>query len=156
MMTRIERRDQEGDVPEAPFVVSEVAVPSRARRVVLVTLGLSVAGALFGAVASAVAGTVWLWSASVGVFVDALVVAASVGGALGAVLGPAAGWLLLRRVPLGVAVIGTTLGATLGGAIGAVTGAQPIVTAVAGFILAAVGLRWRYGYEGAGVSRRRE
>jgi hypothetical protein len=94
-------------------------------RVVLVTLGLAVAGSVFG-------GAVAAASLAVGIFVTtgflgphdviALTPAAMIGAVLGALVGPAAGWLLLRNVPIRAAVTWTTLGAFLGGVLGWVTG----------------------------------
>src|SRR5690242_20736353 len=93
----------------------------RARRILLVTVGL----AIFGAVAGAIAGA---FVAALGVAlkqgplgpVDFAVAAmgALFGAPLGAVLLPVAGWLLMRRVPLGRAMLGTMLGTNAGGLIG--------------------------------------
>lgn len=125
------------------------------KRVLAVTGGLVVAGALFGAVA-AVAGLAVL-SIFYGDFPDALGLGAGAlaGAALGAVSAPAAGWLLLRRVPLGKAIAWTTLSTVLGGvagwgiqSVGRVTQNRietALIGALAGFILAAVVLRVRAG-----------
>lgn len=124
--------------------VGIVTTHGRGRRVAAVTLALGVAGAIFGAVASAVACMIWLWSLAQHVDAEALAVAAAVGGVCGAVLGPAGAWLLLRRVPLGVAVLGTTFGAIVGGALGSIIQSRPLESAVAGFLLAGMVLRWCY------------
>ena len=91
---------------------------SRAYRILAVTVGLIVAGAVFGGVAGAVAlGIVVALTDRIASAFDfgMLAFAALFGAIVGAVAAPAAGWLLLRRVPLGRAVGWTTLGAVTGG-----------------------------------------
>ena len=110
------------------------------------TGALAVAGAVFGALASALAVTIWLAPRGDLHFgTDVLLFAALVGGALGAVLGPAAAWLLLRRVPVGRAVLGTTAGAFAGGLVSAALQIHAVLGAVVGFTAAALILRGRAG-----------
>jgi hypothetical protein len=117
----------------------------RTLRVVQITAGLAVAGAVFGALAAAIACAVWLtvdFGAPTAVHeLQILAWAGAVGGVLGAALGPAAAWLLLRRVPLGRAVLGATGGAVVGGAGAALAGGFPPGGAVLGLIVAAALLR---------------
>jgi hypothetical protein len=91
---------------------------TRATRILAVTAGLVVAGAVFGAVAGAVAfGIVVLLArqTTAGSALGMLAFPAFFGAVIGAVAAPTAGWLLLRTVPLGRAVGWTTLGAVTGG-----------------------------------------
>jgi len=88
-------------------------------RIVVVTIGLAVAGAAFGGIAGAVTlGTVLVLSQG---FIEApriLLAGATMGALLGAGCAPLAGWLVLRHVPLGPAFGGLTLGTTVGGVVG--------------------------------------
>jgi hypothetical protein len=116
-----------------------------------VTLGLSVAGAVFGAGAGATA----LAIASVfsqdflllGGFRGLVVVPMVIGAVLGAICAPVAGWWLLRDVPLGRMFLGLSLGTILGGVVGwflpgfANPVVQPVVTAAVGFLASAFTLR---------------
>jgi hypothetical protein len=122
-------------------------------RAVAVTIGLSVAGAAFGAVAGATALAIaLLWSEGLGLFSASriLLLPALIGAVLGAVCAPLAGWLLLRHVPLGRAFGGLTLGATIGGLVGWFLPwsfdpiKQSITVAALGFLCAAVLLRIRH------------
>jgi hypothetical protein len=132
------------------------------RRVLLITGGLALAGAisgaLFGALALQAAAIIYLR----GMAPLALMTSAStIGAAFGAVVAPALAWMTLRRVPLGRAVVGISVGAGIGGAIGILAGAgavNPYVTlaltlppvphglagALAGSVIAAAILRFRY------------
>lgn len=121
----------------------------RIGRVVAVTAGLVVAGAVVGAVAGAAMFTLTmllsgelskLWVAR-----DLLMFAAWFGARAGAVLGPVAAWLLMRHVPLGRAIGGTALGTLAGGALGLlmVGPVESIPAGVLGFCAAAVYLRVR-------------
>ena len=146
----------EGSLPVAR-VQGRVTSPGR---VVAVTAGLSVFGAVVGAAAGATAlfvGTLLTGQA----FFDPLFVLgvpAVIGAILGAVLTPIAGWMLLRRVPLGRAFAGLAAG-TIGGGIlgwlslyilahfsirarGADPFAVPVGAAVVGFLVAAVVMRY--------------
>ncbi|MBI4821991.1 MAG: hypothetical protein HY791_37385 [Deltaproteobacteria bacterium] len=126
----------------------------RARRILLVTLGLSVAGAVFGAIAFMIAFEV-IDSFESNAFGLGTVLRAgfTFGAPLGAVLAPITGWLLLRYVPLGTAFLGLTVGSTIGGLSAfaihrlGYSGdyfSNPLVTAVVGFFIAAVVLRLKY------------
>jgi hypothetical protein len=122
-------------------------------RVIGATLGLSVTGAVLGGVAGAVAlGIGLLFKAGLETFshLSVLLIPGAIGAALGSVCAPLAGWLLLRRVPLGRAFAGLVVGTVLGGLAGwffPVTFnilLQPIATAAAGFVAAALVMRRRY------------
>ncbi len=128
------------------------------RRVITVTLGLSAAGAVFGSIAGATAlGIALIVSDGLAAFkvLGVLAVPAVIGAGLGALCAPLAGWLLLRHVPLGRAFGGLILGTIVGGLIGwflpvsfnPIT--QPIVAAAAGFLGAAVLLRFKHARDGA-------
>ncbi|HYK09288.1 MAG TPA: hypothetical protein VEV39_00640 [Gemmatimonadales bacterium] len=119
-------------------------------RVALVTLGLSLAGTVFGGFAGAAAFGIAIVTHG-GFHLGDLVISVIpgiIGAGLGAVLAPLAGWALLRRVPLGRAFFGLTVGTILGGIAGFVTHdylggffIQPVLAAAVGFCCAAVGLR---------------
>lgn len=119
----------------------------RATRILLVTVGLAVAGTVLGALAGAlslaiIGATVGLASkAVVGINTDMLVVAAGDGAVFGLILGPLTAWLALRRVPLGVAMLTATAASTVGAILGASLPFGPVLGAVAGFILTAIWLR---------------
>lgn len=127
---------------------------NRSARIVVVTAGLMVAGALFGALAANLA--LALATAATGELRDFLrepqvmQLVGFIGALLGGVLLPSACWLLLRRVPLGLAVLGTLIGTVTGGALGWVlpSGDFPVgsalLAAVAGFAVAALSLRLRF------------
>jgi hypothetical protein len=87
-----------------------------ARRIVAVTLGLVGAGAIFGAVAGAVAlGFSLLITHPSWPVVDGLAFGAFLGAPLGAASAPVLSWLLLRRVPLGRLFVGLVAGTVFGG-----------------------------------------
>jgi len=124
-----------------------------AGRIFAVTLGLAVAGTVFGAIAGTLAlGTSLVLSQQFDGFTKPLlfVVAATLGAILGAGCAPLAGWLLLRRVPLGRAFGGLTVGAIIGGVVGwflprsIAHGDGILITAAIGFLCAAVVLRIRH------------
>lgn len=124
-------------------------------RILAVTLGLVVAGAVFGGLAGAAALAISLvLSQDYGHLREPrlFAAAASIGALLGAACAPLAGWLLLRQIPLGRAFAGLTVGATLGGVVGwflprsFVRGDAILITAALGFLGAAVILRiWHAG-----------
>lgn len=125
----------------------------RPSRVIGVTLGLSVTGAVLGGVAGVVAlGIGLLVKAGLATFshLSVLLIPGVIGAALGSVCAPLAGWLLLRRVPLGRAFAGLVAGTVLGGLAGWFSPwtfgllLQPIATAAAGFVAAALVMRRRY------------
>ncbi|HEU0015706.1 MAG TPA: hypothetical protein VFQ45_18660 [Longimicrobium sp.] len=112
-------------------------------RILLVTLGLSVAGAIVGtAVGWAVLVSWGLFDGVIAV-TDPFVVefAFIVAGRMGAVLGPVAAWLLMRHVPIGRAIGGTALGTFAGGIAGIALVIDPVLSGMAGFAAAAVWLR---------------
>lgn len=122
-------------------------------RVIGVTLGLSATGAVLGGVAGAVAlGIGLLFKAGLDTFshLSVLLIPGVIGAGLGSVCAPLAGWLLLRRVPLGRAFAGLVVGTVLGGLAGWFSPLtfnvllQPIATAAAGFVAAALVMRRRY------------
>lgn len=135
---------------------------TRLGRIITVTLGLSVAGAIFGALAGVIGLVVLTVLTGGGLpMLDMAVVPAILGAAFGAVGAPAIAWLLLRYVPLGKAVAWSTVGTAAGGVGGwllatAVDRASPalatalesqvkgaILGAIAGFLTAALILRLR-------------
>ena len=117
----------------------------RAKRILLVTLGLMVAGSVFGGIAGAL--LMMLLGLTDGWLAlppsPYLVLGAIYGAVHGAVLGPLGAWLLMRDVPLGIAVGGTTLGTVIGGGLAfALQAPGSIIYApIAGFGVAAVALR---------------
>jgi len=115
-----------------------------------VTLGLSLAGIVFGGLAGVVALTInLLLTDGFGLHAVPAVyaVAATLGAMLGAVCAPLAGWLLLRYVPLGRAFAGLTIGAVIGGVIGwflprsIANGDALLIAAALGALSAAVTMR---------------
>jgi hypothetical protein len=120
---------------------------SRVGRIVRVTVGLSAAGAVLGALASAGALTAVIGvmaltgKAEFGLTAEVLSVAGRVGALFGMVLGPLTAWLALRRVALGRAMV-TTTGATMVGAIvGTPLPFGSILGAFGGFLVATLWLR---------------
>jgi hypothetical protein len=134
---------------------------ARTLRVLVVTLGLVSAGAIFGAVAGAVGLTIaaLLTEGFRPIPIVGVGFAAVFGAVIGAVAAPIAGWLLLRRVPLGRAVTWCVFGAVMGGVVGWTLGEaaalvlNPLVPAlggafgtgafgaITGFLIAAIVLR---------------
>jgi hypothetical protein len=117
-------------------------------RIVLVTLGLAVAGLVAGAAVGVVMMACWMAPVGLRELMrnpSMLVYGGVFGGMVGAVLGPAGAWLLMRTVPLGLAVGGTALGTILGAVAGLVTAgfAGSFYGAFLGFGAAAVLLRVR-------------
>jgi hypothetical protein len=116
-----------------------------------VTLGLAVAGAIFGTLAGlAIAGVVILMLPATppSMFVG---IAALVGAGVGAVLFPTTGWMVMRHVPIGRALLGTFVGTVIGGVAGSAAffyGKAPIhpvlmigASALTGFVASVVLLR---------------
>lgn len=123
-------------------------------RVIGVTAGLAATGAVLGGGAGALAlGIVLVLSTPAPGLWDLfdLLVPGFIGAFLGFFAAPLAGWLLLRHVPLGRAFGGLVLGTVVGGLAGWFMPGnddlmtQPIVTAGAGFLIAALLMRltWR-------------
>lgn len=123
---------------------------TRVGRIVAVTLGLSVAGAVLGAVASVVAillVTAFTDQPPIPLHHDVLGFAAAFGAGVGIIAAPAGAWLLLRSVPLGRAMLWSVLGTIFGGValwtapIGHDQIGRAVVGAVLGFLGAALVLR---------------
>lgn len=98
---------------------------NRAMRILLVTLGLFVAGGVLGGVAGAVGLAIALALTdrlAAATDVSLLTIGAFFGTVLGAFAGPAAAWLALRRVPFGRMFSGSVGGTVLGGVIGWILG----------------------------------
>ena len=133
----------------------------RVTRILLVTAGLSIAGAFLGALAATIA-LVTIVATSVlttrpwgTISPDMLIVAAGEGAIFGLLLGPLTAWLALRRVPLGRALVTTTAGTTVGAILGApLPIAGPMLGAIAGFLVTSFWLRQRKSVrDSAEVSR---
>jgi len=112
---------------------------NRIGRILAVTAGLIVGGALAGALAAVVAlGIAIALTPSLRVSGEvgaALENAAMVGAVFGGVLFPAAGFIVLRRVPLGLALLGTLLGTVAGAVIGWFVPPVPIAHAINGALI---------------------
>ena len=111
---------------------------NRLGRILAVTAGLIVGGALAGAIAAVVAlGIAIALTPSLrgGGVADALEFAAMVGAGFGGVLFPLAGFVVLRRVPLGLALLGTLLGTVLGAVVGWFVPPVPIDHAIKGALI---------------------
>lgn len=117
------------------------------RRILLVTAGLSVAGAVLGALASVcalavlVVGSAIVHRSSLLLDTELLVPAAAVGAMCGVVLGPVTAWIALRRVPLGRAMLTATAGTAIGALLGTPLPFGSLLGALAGFSLSAFWLR---------------
>lgn len=123
---------------------------TRAARIIAVTAGLGVAGAVLGAVASVVAillATALTDELPVPIHLDVLGFVAAFGAGVGIIAAPAGGWLLLRSVPLGRAMLWSVVGTVLGGValwtvpIGHDQIGRAVIGAVLGFLVAALILR---------------
>lgn len=96
-------------------------------RVIAITSGLVLAGAVSGAFSGVLA-----IEAAVLIFLRTLaplqIVGAScaIGALFGSVVAPVLAWTTLRRVPLGRAIAGIAVGSGLGGAIGVLVGAGAV------------------------------
>ena len=131
-------------------------------RVLAITFGLAVAGAVSGA-ASGILAIEAISGSVAGALAPLQFVAAAcaIGAGFGAVVAPALAWSLLRRVALGRAIAGIAAGAGFGGAVGVLVGVnyvnpyapfalnrppvpQGVVGALVGAALAAAYLRTRY------------
>ena len=118
---------------------------ARLRRIVVVTAGLAVTGAIAGAITAMVAVTiVMLMFSGLSALADlgfAMEFAAILGAPIGAVILPLEAWVLLRRVPLWRALAETAAGTVLGAVALSPLSPGPIIGAVIGFTLAAIRLR---------------
>lgn len=92
--------------------------PRRFGRIVLVTLGLMLAGAVFGAIAGGAALQLVFLISGDPLTVDAFVIGGFFGAPLGAITAPLLSWLLLRRVSLGRMFLVCSCGAAIGGVVG--------------------------------------
>ena len=117
----------------------------RAGRIALVTIGLIVAGLVFGALAGGTAFVTVGLLAGEGISTDVFAIGAVFGAPLGAITAPLLSWLLLRHVPIGRMFLVCTVGAAIGGVIGwfATTAAgdimvNPIAGAFIGCLVSAV------------------
>jgi hypothetical protein len=130
----------------------------RVRRILAVTAGLAVAGALTGAVCGLLALTPlvvssWLRlpNSRFAMFSDLALWAATAGAALGAVCGPLLAWSLLRHLPLWRVIAWAAVGTVLGSLGGWAASGNPFVPglfavfggALLGMATAGVGLRRR-------------
>jgi hypothetical protein len=118
-------------------------------RILFVTAGLTVTGAIVGAICAASSLAIVLLVAepagSGPYFYDALAFAGYVGALLGAIATPIIAWTLLRRVTLGRAIAHSVVGTIIGGLVGATLGGDAFVVpalagALIGFVLAALRL----------------
>ena len=122
---------------------------TRARRILLVTAGLSLAGAVLGALAAVVATTFVLAGIRMTnhlsgvVTFDPFLVTGVEGALCGAILGPITAWVALRRVPLGRALLMATLGTTVGALIGYVLPFGSTVGALVAFVMSSAWMRLR-------------
>jgi len=119
-------------------------------RVVVVTLGLGLAGAAFGGLSAAIALATVMALTGVGKSLGLVALAGEIGAILGVISAPLVVWVLLRRVPLGRAFLWQTLSATLGGIFGWFAFSSmdvifgPTITAFVAFMSSAVFLSFCY------------
>jgi len=120
-------------------------------RLVLVTAGLALAGAVVGAVAGATAlATVMVLSSDIARSSQLLTIAGQVGAFLGLISAPLVVWVILPRVPLGHAFLRLTLSTIVSGVLGWFAFSSldvilgPTIAAFVGFIANAVALSLRY------------
>ncbi|MGH7520854.1 MAG: hypothetical protein ACREMI_06220 [Gemmatimonadales bacterium] len=112
---------------------------SRALKIARVVLGLVGVGAVFGAIAGAVAITI-ATSLDGGPWLDvALFVGIWFGAPLGAIAAPVLGFSLLRRVPLGRLFVGCAAGTAIGGVVGWIVSAPTANVAINGLAGAVIG-----------------
>ena len=124
---------------------------TRPARIIAVTLGLALAGAVLGGIAGALGLAIALAvTEGPAAAADAtlLAFAAYVGAVLGAVSGPVAAWLLLRHVPLGRVFTESVAGTVIGGVAGwiSTTGFDiqySVIGALSGFFVAVIAMRRR-------------
>lgn len=124
----------------------------RAKRIVLVTLGLSLTGAAVGATLSPLLLLVMGLARGMPVLdvdLSFLGIPAAFGAIAGAILAPIASWSLMRHVQIWRAIVETLIGTILGASVGMLIGPVqrlgllwPIVFGILGFVIAAGRLRW--------------
>jgi hypothetical protein len=118
---------------------------NRPFRILAVTVGLIVAGAVLGATAGALALAIALTLTEGQVY--GLEFAGAFGAVLGAVTAPVVALVLLRRVPLGRMFVGLTSGTVVGGVFGWIVAVVPdqvgsaLLSAFVGCLAAAVSMR---------------
>jgi hypothetical protein len=117
-------------------------------RILIVTIGLAIAGTVIGAVLGGLLVTLMaLRAPSVHVDAGVFVIGAYFGGAMGTVLAPVAAWLLIHDVPLWRAIAETAAGTVIGVATGIILEPlkigllSPPLLGVAGFAAAALRVR---------------
>jgi len=122
----------------------------RAGRIAIVTIGLVVAGIVFGALAGGTAFVTVGVLAGERIMTDAFWVGAVFGAPLGALTAPLLSWLLLRHVPLGKVFLVCSVGTAIGGVVGwfATTAGgdimvNPLLGGFVGCVFAALALRSR-------------
>jgi hypothetical protein len=125
---------------------------SRAQRIAVVIIGLSLTGAAVGALLSPLlllAMGLARGMPVVGADLSFLRIPAAFGAVAGAVLAPIASFTLMRHVPIWRAIVETLLGTIVGASIGMLFGPSQrfgllwaIVCGVLGFAIAAARLRW--------------
>ncbi|HLQ58942.1 MAG TPA: hypothetical protein VK113_05450 [Gemmatimonadales bacterium] len=111
---------------------------SRSFRVIAITVGLIAAGAVFGAMAGAVALTTSLWFAGDPSYEMGLSAGAFFGAPMGAFTAPFVAFLFLRRVPLGQMFLWLTAGTVIGGVVGWITAFSSMDAKVVGGLAGAV------------------
>ncbi len=124
----------------------------RPLRILGITVGLMITGAIFAALAGAVSLTAALWLDGDRWYTLGLLVGPFYGAPLGAVMAPVLAWALLRRVALGQMFVWLAAGTALGGVVGWMTTASSLDEskiiaglggAVIGCLVAAIRVRYR-------------
>jgi hypothetical protein len=124
---------------------------NRPIRILAITAGLMVTGALFASLAGAVAVTVALWIERDPWYMVGLYAGPFYGAPIGAIIAPVLAWALLRRVALGAMFVWLAAGTTIGGIVGWVTTQAPaesskvvagLAGAVIGCLVAAIRVRY--------------
>lgn len=118
------------------------------KRVLAVTAGLAVTGAIVGGVLGAL--LVLAFAVTKGeapADPELYLFAATLGGLVGCVLGPISAWLLMRRIPLWQAIGGTALGTAAGFAYSVLAQQDVFTWPIVGFGASALAMnlhaRWR-------------
>ncbi|HYQ03411.1 MAG TPA: hypothetical protein VER96_32275 [Polyangiaceae bacterium] len=132
--------------------MNKLTVLQRPFRLLTITLGLALAGTLFGGLAGGAGLAIALFFSPHqwrGCY-EFCEFAASVGAVLGMVGAPAVAWVMLRRVPLGRLFTLLTLGTTLSAVFGWFAFSQidviwgPTFAGFVGFMATAIALSFRY------------